>query len=294
MPKIIRHSKNTLSAIEMNLDESLEFIRTNGSITTIKILSYHADVTSTTLKEILIPEKGGRTQYKFWVHFQIDGEQLMVEREVSTQKSFYEPISINGLWLWLDAVDKIFTFLKENHGDCKPKKNVRFGLIENHFGRICPETLAPWCDLPKNGLKIEDCFRGEDCWLGAYDGVEAHGGLDINHPAGSNLYAPIDIENHYYFNSLVMGHNNNRWRAHHRFKNGSEWIIQSHHLITLLIPEHQPITKGTLYAKTAGVYVGKIDHTHFVFKIYDYGDIIFLDPWILFWQMYRDLPNVKV
>ncbi len=57
----------------------------------------------------------------------------------------------------------------------------------------------------------------------------------------------------------------------------------------LTVPEHQQITKGQQFAKGAGVLSGAVDHSHFVFKVYDEGEIVLLDPWILFWQMYRDL-----
>ena len=32
---------------------------------------------------------------------------------------------------------------------------------------------------------------------------------------------------------------------------------------------------------------------HFVFKVHDYGETIHLDPWILFWQMYRDAEETR-
>lgn len=86
-----------------------------------------------------------------------------------------------------------------------------------------------------------------------------------------------------------MGHNNNRWRGIHRWDNGSQWILQAHHMTELTVPEHQQITKGQQFAKGAGVLSGAVDHSHFVFKVYDEGEIVLLDPWILFWQMYRDL-----
>ncbi len=32
----------------------------------------------------------------------------------------------------------------------------------------------------------------------------------------------------------------------------------------------------------------KTVHSHFIFTVYDDGELILLDPWILFWQMYQD------
>ncbi len=37
-----------------------------------------------------------------------------------------------------------------------------------------------------------------------------------------------------------------------------------------------------------GVDVGVAEHSHFGFAVLDHGELIRLDPWILFWQMYRD------
>ena len=57
---------------------------------------------------------------------------------------------------------------------------------------------------------------------------------------------------------------------------------------TLTAPEHRPLRRGQQYAEGAGVWVGAAEHSHFGFAIYDGGELIRLDPWILFWQMYRD------
>jgi hypothetical protein len=206
---------------------------------------------------------------------------------VSTQRSFYEPWLIGGVRIWFDAVDNIFEFLTEAHGECRPQRHARFAVQDESLG-ICPETLHAWCPLPEGGLRIGNCYRGEDCWLGAYNGASAHGGLDLNHSKGTPLWAPVDIHDHFYFNSLELGHNNNRWRGIHRWENGSEWILQAHHMTALTVPEHRPIRKGEQFASGAGVLSGAVDHSHFVFKVHDEGETVLLDPWILFRQMYQD------
>lgn len=66
------------------------------------------------------------------------------------------------------------------------RKAARFA-VEDASARICPVLLHPWCPLPEGGLRIEDCYEGSDCWMGPYFGADAHGGLDINHPAGTHL-----------------------------------------------------------------------------------------------------------
>lgn len=282
-----RRAKDTLTAIEMNRGEVEEFELLSGDVARIELMATSARVRRTSLKQLKIEENAARTDYSFTCVLKINGRKYTLDREVSTQRSFYEPWEIDGLHLWFDAVEDIFEFIAETHGDCRPRKHARFGIQDASL-RICPERIHPWCPLPAGGLRIQHCYRGEDCWLGAYNGASAHGGLDINHPKGTPLWAPLDIDDQFYFNSVTMGHNNNRWRGIHRWQNGAEWILQTHHMTELTVKEREPIKKGQQFAWGAGVLSGAVEHSHFVFKIHDYGETILLDPWILFWQMYRD------
>jgi hypothetical protein len=301
-PLIKKRAKDTLCAVEMHHGETLRFVLLDGSARELRLEATGAQIVSTTLKQPGVAEPGAKTVYRFWADVVIEGRSLRLEREVGTQRSFYEPWEVAGMRIWLDAVDAIFDFMQETHGACRLMANGSLRLpayrqgrfaIQDASARICPELLHPWCPLPQPMMRIEDCYRGEDCWLGAYDGASAHGGLDINHPRGTPLWAPLDIHDHFYFNSLEMGHNNNRWRGIHRWSNGAEWILQAHHMTELTVPEHQPIKKGQQFAHGAGVWSGVVDHSHFVFKIHDEGETIHLDPWILFWQMYRDAAGAR-
>ena len=284
----MRHkAKDTLTAVEMDRGEIEEFERVCGEVVRIELVSTQARVLRTTLQQPRVEEDGARTDYCFNCVLKINGLEHVLEREVSTPRSFYEPWEIQGVRIWFDAVRDIFDFLGETHGECRPRKRARFA-IQDATLRICPEPLHPWLPLPPGGLRIEDCYRGEDCWLGAYNGASAHGGLDINHPKGAPLWAPLDIDDHFYFNSLATGHRNNGWRGIHRWSNGAEWILDAYHMTELTVPERQPIRKGRQFAWGAGVFSGCFEHSHFVFKIHDYGETILLDPWILFWQMYQD------
>jgi len=287
MPLVYRKAKDTLTAVELNRGDNFIFILASGKSWEMDVGSTHAEVTQCNLRQIRVAERPGKTTYLFNCRVKINGVSHTLNREVATQKSFYEPWLIDGVYVWLDAVADIFNFLNESHGDCRPKKHVRFAL-QDASQPFCPEPLHPWCPLPPDGLKIEDCYTGECCWLGAFQGADAHGGLDINHPAGTPLWAPLAMHDQFYFNSLEMGHNNNRWRGIHHWPNGSQWIFQAHHLITLHVPQHVPISKGELLADTAGVLTYDAEHTHFIFKIHDEGETIPLDPWILFRQMYID------
>ena len=287
MPKLRKLAKDTLTGVEINRGDTLEFTLRSGRVWTMELISTSAWITRTNLRQIKVAQNDGRTDYRFRCELRINGQSVTLEREVSSQRSFYEPWLIDGVHVWFDAVIEIFEFLNESHGDCKPRRDARFALQDATLG-ICPEPLHPWCPLPPGGLTIDLCYTGEDCWLGAYQGADAHGGLDINHPPGTPLWAPLDIHDHFYFNSVEMGHNNNRWRGIHHWPNGSQWILQAHHMTRLLVPEHTSIRKGQQFADGAGVLSGLADHSHFVFKVHDEGETVLLDPWILFWQMYRE------
>lgn len=276
-----RRAKDTLTVIEMNRGEAEEFELLSGDVARIELVATSARVLRTSLKQLKIEENTARTDYRFHCVLRINGHEHALEREVSTQRSFYEPWEIDGVRIWFDAVEDIFDVVEEAHGDCRPRKHARFGIQDASL-RICPEPIHPWCPLPAGGLRIQHCYRGEDCWLGAYNGASAHGGLDINHSKGTPLWAPLDIDDHFYFNSLKMGHNNNRWRGIHRWQNGAEWILQAHHMTELTVKEREPIKKGQQFAWGAGVHSGAVEHSHFVFKVHDYGETILLDPWILF------------
>ncbi len=292
-----REAKDTLTPVEMIHGETLHFRLFDGAAVEIELVDTGAEIMDSTLKIPGVEEPAATTTYRFWGEFLVNGSAVRLGREVGTQKSFYEPWVIDGVRIWLDAVDAIFDFMRETHGPCRlreicshnlpPRRQARLAL-QDASARICPETVHPWCPLPRAGLKIEDCYRGEDCWMGAYDGASAHGGLDLNHPKGTPLYAPIDLDEHFLYNSVAMGHKNNRWRGLRRWANGAQWILQTCHMTHLTVPEHQLLQRGQQYAEGAGVWVGCAEHSHFVFAVFDYGELIRLDPWILFWQMYQD------
>jgi hypothetical protein len=288
---IEKTARETLTAVEMDLEDELRFTLSNGQVRSIRLKSTSAKMFHTTVKEPKVQQRGAVTNYHFRCGLEIDGVAIEISREVATQRSFYEPREVMGLRIWFDACDNIFDFLTEEHGICRPRKRARFAIQDAQLS-ICPVLLHPWCPLPAGGLRVEDCYNGEDVWLGAYFGAAAHGGLDINHPAGTPIWTPIEIDDHFLFDSLAKGNNNNRWRGWHRWPDGSTWILQVHHVIRLLVPEHQPIPAGALLADGAGVFIGNHEHSHFVFKIQESGtteeEAILLDPWILFWQMYRD------
>ena len=280
-------ARPTLTAVEMDRGDVVRFGLTGGGSRTIELLQTGAKVLFTTLSKPRTEERGARSFYEFTCRLRVQDREHTLRREVPTQQSFYQPWVIDGVRIWLDAVDDIFEFLTETHGRCRPGRHARLAFQDAGLS-ICPQRLWPWCPLPKRGMDINLCYLGEDCWLGPYFGCAAHAGLDINHRAGTPICAPIDLDDHYYFNSVAAGDNNNRWRGHRRWPDGSQWILGCHHMTSLTVPEHTPLAAGTQYANGAGVHSGYHAHSHFTFTVCQDGREVLLDPWILFWQMYRD------
>ena len=281
---IRREAKDTLTAVELTCGDTLHFKLLNGQT---RELILHQ-----TSAEILL--KGHRaTLYHFTCTVTIDGHKMLMERYVGSQESFYEPYVINGMRIWFDAVADIFNFLREVHGKCKPAKDARFAVADASIP-ICPEEVKPWCPLARDFIDIKDCYNGDDCWLGAYHGAEAHGGLDINHPRGTELYTPISLDDQYLYNSITRGEGNNRWVGIRKWPNGDVWKIMVSHVLRLLHPQHKPLQAGVHFAEGAGVEVWAHDHSHFIFTVTGEDEHeIRLDPWIIFWQNFENNKNRK-
>lgn len=283
-----RIAKDTLTPVTLNLGDELRFTLKNGQVRRVTLIATSAAIAAR-------DKRGGIARYTFKADLEIDGRRHTIERTVPAQASFYEPLEADGLRVWLDAVTDIFTddggfmLQKDAAGGlpCRPTRKARL-VVNDVADRICPEPLAWWYPEKKDHIAVEQCYRGEDVWMGPYDGKAAHGGLDINMKSGTVLTAPIAFDDHYLFNSLAMKDNNNRWRGVRRWPNGAVWWLQAHHLNRMLVPERGPLLRGKAYAETAGVYFGVVHHTHFVFRVFEEGESNLIDPWIFFWQTFRD------
>ena len=324
-------AKDTLTAVEMNHGDTLEFRLRNGEVRALVLEATSARVLEVVFGDgprlVEIPKPRGLRGkgavglvYQFSARVRVDGQPMTLRRYVGCQESFYEPYVINGMRLWFDMVLDAFRHIpmrypETGHLRRRPRKDARFAVQDASLP-ICPQAMKPWYRNAANFVDIKDCYNGDDCWMGVYNGWACHGGMDVDHPRGEPLWAPIDLDDHWLFNSLAAGHNNNRWRGLRRWPNGDLWAIQTHHLITLLVPEHTPLRAGTQYATAAGVAVGAADHTHYEFKVvqraagrdidFDQGkrldtriyeetadpeprqpEVFHLDPWILFWQIFE-------
>jgi hypothetical protein len=235
---------------------------------------------------LLQPRADARMVHRMHVALDNTGVRHELVRFVGSQRSFYEPWRVAGLLLFFDASVRLFDYLHENHGQCRPSADVRLALATD---RICPPLLHPWCPLPEPTLRIEDAYAGSDTWLGPYMGSDAHGGLDINHPAGTPIWAPFALDGHELFQSLTAGDGNNRWRGWRTWDDGTRFVIGVHHVAEILPVEHCHIDAGMQIAHAAAVSVGAHEHSHFTFAVQPpKGAVTLLDPWILFWQMYAD------
>jgi len=308
-------AKDTITALEMNRGDTLRFTLRNGQTRTF--------VLEGTSAEIVERVEPGGIVYRFDCRVRADGQLVTLRRFACSQECFYEPYVVNGVRIWPDIVKDVFDLIpvrypKEGNLKCVPRKDARLA-IQDASMRVCPQETQPWLDEPQGSIDVGRCYNGDDCYLGPYLGRACHVGMDINHRKGSRLFAPVDFDTQAYFNSLKGGHNNNRWRGVRRWPNGDIWALQTHHLIDLLVPEHTPLAAGTAYATTAGVHIGSHEHTHFEFQVgrprdaeaasaeadntsiafpIDFDDqselaqkqpeVLHLDPWIIFWQIFED------
>lgn len=286
-----RIAKDTITPMALNHGDELHFQLRNGETQKIKLVG--------TAAEAVIRDKSGRVnQYKFSADLLIDGKHHVLERVIPVQESFYEPLVVDGMRIWLDAVSDIFIddsgFMEEKDIllgiACRPKRKARI-VVNDETDRICPDQLAWWYPEKKDHIDVRDCYQGQDVWMGPFGGKRAHGGLDINMKSGTLLYTPIGFDDHYLFDSLKKGDNNNRWRGVRKWDNGAVWWLQAHHLNKMLLPERSTLRRGMKYAETAGVAIGAKEHSHFVFRVIEEGESYWIDPWIFFWQTFRDNLN---
>jgi hypothetical protein len=269
----------------MDDGDELHYTLPLGQTRRIKLLTASAQVVLR--GKLPYEDAEGIIRYRIRCDLEVDGERVQLVRTIPSRENFRDPPCVYGMHIWLDAVDDLFEFLTHNHGRCRGSKHVRLAVWPAGE-RICPMLLHPWCPLPPHGLRVEDCYRGEDTWLGPYGGTECHGGLDIDHPAGTPIWTPLSIDEQGLFDSVAEAANNNRWRGLHHWPDGTSWVLQVHHVGRLRVPESQPLEAGTHLAEGAVVLSGSHEHSHFVFGIREGDGDILLDPWLLFRQMYRD------
>ncbi|MHB9132639.1 MAG: hypothetical protein ACYDBB_16340 [Armatimonadota bacterium] len=295
---LLRTSKPTITPFGLHHGETLLFTRRHGGAWEMTLLDTSAEVIARDYARYGNGDTGHGTgdisAYAFSCAVRINGHDYTLRREVGRQASFYEPWTIDGMHLWFDAAACTFSHAggfmveKDWRGGtlCAPDQAARFVMHEADLP-ICPEPLHPWYPNTTGQINIGDCYLGEDCWMGPYGGIAAHCGLDINMPKGTILTTPFALDNQYLQRTTAAGYNNNRWRGIRRWEDGAEWWLETAHQIDMLAPERTPLSAGTPYATAAGVFVGYAEHTHFNFRIIEQGGDYMLDPWIIFWAIFR-------
>ena len=291
--------KATLTPIELDVGDVLRFRLTDGSSWQMELLGTEARVL----------ERGRLTHedpthyrddilvYGMTAAVRVNGREHVLERQVGNQASFYEPWLIDDVRVWFDAAACAFIHPPRSGGIlhekdwahrqiCSPGRAARFA-VQQADRPIAPEPIGRWFEGQPAVPDIRACYAGQDCWMGPYNGGAAHCGLDVNMARGTRLIAPIAVDDQYMFNDRRAGSRCDRWRGRRRWRVGeadeADWIIQSHHLDALLVPERRPLARGTVYAAAAGTGVGLVAHTHFAFRVIEQGGDYMLDPWILFW-----------
>ncbi len=282
-------SDGYVKAVEMNKGDTLAYKLKNGQLRTFILLSTSAKPIFTFDNPVNQWHSG--IVYSMNCKIMADGQELNLKRIVSAQQSYYTPWHINGVTLFFDAVKVIDSFIKDHHGSADgssyPKKDVRFAFIE-YEDDFSPQPLKPWYPNNKNYISIKDAYGGADSWLGGFKKDEAHNGLDINIPNNTALWAPIDFDDQYYFESLAKGDNNNRWMAIKTWPNGEKWILRTHHMTALNVEQNTALTQGQFYGTVGGVHFGSYPHIHFNFIWEKDGFATALDPWMIFWKIFEN------
>lgn len=309
---IRRFAKPTLTVVELHHGETLEFVLTDGQVKRFYVKDTSVEVLGTFRRE---DGRGhGIQAYRIGCVLTANGIEYAIRREVGTDASFCDPVEVDGVTVWLDTVDCVFGpeltkeengprpagspgILSETHGRCRPRENCDRLLpprrhlrlaVQDARTRICPELLHPWCPLPEDGLRIAESYNGSNCWMGPFNGYTAHGGLDINHPKGTPLWTPFTLDRQFLIKKPELGSRNIVWRGLRYWPDGTVWTIGVAHLAGLRAHERVPLTRGTHFADGAGTVVGAYEHSHFAFSIFEDGELLPLDPWLLFRQMYLD------
>lgn len=278
-------AQDTITPVEVNCGDSILYTLSSGFTNRLEVVDCVCRVVETNKQDLTSDFPPGGTLLKLVCKVKINGFAAVLVKYIGSQESFYQPYVINGMQLWLDNAKCLFEVIPENHGACGVHRDVRLVLHDNALP-ICPQQLTDWCELyGKTVLDIGECYNGDDCYLGAYNGSSAHGGLDINQPKGTPIYAPLDFDDQCFFQSLASGDPNNRWKMIRHWDENRAWVFQVHHIGGITVQEHTPVAQGTKVADGALVYLGEHPHSHFVFRAYENGEEFVLDPWIVFRQI---------
>ena len=296
-----RNFKETMTPIELDNGESVKYTRSDGSTLTLELVSTSANILFTNRDKIPDSEptdnRGNkyraRLLYEFTCEVKVNGVPMTMRRYSGSQESFYEPYVINGVRIWVMGVKAIFDeyggFLNtaRRQGSAIPDKDARFVLHDMQY-RICPGDLHPWFIdgddrndnfiYKHNFIDVGRSFNGDDSFMGAYMGIESHGGLDMDMAQNSLIYSPFDLDTQ----RGIRASGTKTW------PDGSEWRINTGHMIEKYIPDNTPVDGGEVLALGARRSCWWHPHSHFGFQIFETGILYNLDAWSIFWQLFED------
>ena len=302
---VFRVHKPTMTPVEMAHGETLVYERGDGETLRLKLTGTAARILYTNRDRIPRDESGNdrgnmyraRLLYTYTIDLEVNGMPMTMRRYVGSQESFFEPFVINGVRIWPIGVSDVF----EEHGgflntvrndNGSLRKDARL-VLQDMDTRICPAPLHPWYidSVTRNEdfvirprfIDIGRCFNGADCFMGAYLGGESHGALDVDMAQNSVMYAPFGLDTQ----EGIRAEGSRRW------PDGSEWRINTGHVIEKLVDDHEPVAGGEPYGIGARRGCWWHPHAHFGFRVYEKGVLYEVDPWIIFWQLFEDQAREK-
>jgi len=267
MATVRLRAKNTVTPVLLNRGDTLKFTLRNGETRVMELLETGASVMRTNVEDFAVRQECGGSLCEFTCQVRIDGHEMMMQRYLPAQETFYEPYVVNGMRIWFDAVQDYFALFTLSHGRCMPRTHARFA-VSDAMDPVAP-GLAKWYPNDANWIGVEECYLGDDPWMGPYLGASPHAGLDVNTPEGTPLYAPMDCEDQWLRTDFTAKPHYwaAGWAGTHQWPNGAVWTLSIGHLSSYLVEEHEPVKAGTQVAEAAGTCVGARPHSHFRFTV---------------------------
>ena len=100
---IARTAQETLTPVELNRGDELQFTLRDGETRTLALEATSARILLTNLPEPGKAFHEGQTVYEMTCRVRIDGQPMEMRRFIPVQEALYEPYIVNGLRVWFDG-----------------------------------------------------------------------------------------------------------------------------------------------------------------------------------------------